>query len=105
MKRGVLVLALGCVLSICGCASQGWQSADVPLPRSTPFDSNEFARNAYLEGYRAGYRAQRSGDRGVSLVDGPYQAAQMQGFRAGASQALSEMSGEVPPVTPMESGR
>lgn len=100
MKISIVAGLLGTVLGFSGCASQGWQSADVPLPRQTPFDANQMARNAYLEGYRTGYRAQQGGDRGVSLMGGPYQEAQLQGFRAGAAQARAEMSGEVAPVTP-----
>lgn len=105
MKISVAAVFLGAVLAAAGCASQGWQSADVPLPRSTPYDANQFARNAYLEGYRSGYRAQQRGDRGVSLIGGPYQDAQLHGFRAGAAQARAEMSGEVAPASPAEVGR
>lgn len=105
MKISYFGLILALILVLSGCASQGWQSADIPLPRSTPYDSNQFARNAYLDGYRSGYRAQQNGDRGVSLMGGPYQDAQLHGFQAGAAQARAQMTGEVPPVSPAETNR
>lgn len=50
MRRlGLIVLVLGLVG---GCAS----TREVPLPATTPYDSNPKARKAYLEGYRMGYR-------------------------------------------------
>ena len=79
----VILIGLACMI---GCATGEWQGENVPLPRSTPFDSNQLARNAYLEGFREGYRAQN--DRvTIETVDGPYIAARRQGFYAGAAQA------------------
>jgi hypothetical protein len=102
MKRFASSLSVAVLLGTVGCASSGWQAVDVPLPRSTPYDSNQFARNAYLEGFRGGYRAQQNADRSVSLIGGPYQDAQIHGFRAGAALARSEMPGEVAPASPAE---
>src|ERR1051325_236746 len=70
-----------------GCASNEWKAHDIPLPRTTPFDSNEFARTAYLQGYRQGYEAQMYGTTGVEMLTGPYLAARHQGFYVGAAQA------------------
>lgn len=93
----------GMVAVVFGCTSKGWQGSSVPLPRSTPYDSNQLARNAYLEGFRTGYRAQQSpGQHGMNLLSGPYVHAQQQGFQAGAAQARAEFQGEQPPAsTPM----
>ena len=66
-----IFLSIGVLWGI-GCATDGWQAANVPLPRSTPFDSNQFTRNAYLEGFRQGYRAQGGGGLAtVETVNGP----------------------------------
>ena len=74
-----------------GCATADWQAENIPLPRSTPFDSNHFARDAFLEGFRQGYRAQTwGGPATVETVNGPYVGARRQGFYAGAAQARSE---------------
>ena len=69
----------------------------MPLPRTTPFDSDQFARSAYLEGFRTGYRAQSSGRRGsVDVLSGPYLFAKQQGYYAGAGQAQAEGQGTSP---------
>src|SRR5688500_15047467 len=88
-------LSIGLLWEI-GCASEGWQGENVPVPRSTPFDSNQFARNAYLEGFRQGYRAQGGdGLATVETVDGPNAEARRQGFYAGAAQARAEGAFEI----------
>lgn len=97
MRFGVCVALL---FASIGCASSGWQAEDVPLPRSTPFDSNQMARAAYLEGFRSGYRAQSSGSRhGLELVSGPYLHARRQGFQAGAAQARAQQPLETAPAS------
>ena len=99
--RKVIAFGFGAMLAILvGCASNGWQSESVPLPTTTPFDSDQLARNAYLEGYRIGYRAQQSPDQqGVQMLGGPYLYAQQQGFQVGAAQARSEGKGTEAPVS------
>jgi hypothetical protein len=96
MKFVRCVFLLVGLLSIIGCATEGWQAEEVPLPRSTPFDSNQFARNAYLEGFRQGYTAQSSGGpTAVETVSGPYAEARRHGFYAGAAQARAQQSGAI----------
>ncbi|HEV8542916.1 MAG TPA: hypothetical protein VGR78_11035 [Verrucomicrobiae bacterium] len=75
-----------------GCASTtGWQAENVPFPRTTPFDSNEFARAAYLDGFERGYRDELSGvQANIEMLNGNYSYAQRQGFYAGAAQARAE---------------
>lgn len=88
------------ILATNGCASSGWQSDDTPLPASTPFDSNQMARAAYLEGFRSGYRAQASGSaHGLELISGPYLHARQQGFQAGAAHARALQPPETPPAS------
>jgi hypothetical protein len=85
-----MVLSIGLLCGI-GCATNGWQAENVPLPRSTPFDSNHFARNAYLEGFRHGYRTQTGVGPGTADTgNGQYADARRQGFYAGAAQARAE---------------
>src|SRR5687768_7047949 len=97
--RTPLPLLLICFAWI-GCASSGWQANDVPGPRSTPFDSHQLARNAYLEGYRSGYRAQISGQSmGIELAGGPYLYARRQGFQAGVAHARAQQSPDSAPAT------
>jgi hypothetical protein len=75
-----------------GCASTtGWQAENVPFPRATPFDSNELARTAYLDGFERGYRDELSGvHANIEMLTGNYSYAQRQGFYAGAAQARAE---------------
>ncbi len=95
------------VLFAGGCVSrqpsgQKWQGESVPLPVSTPFDANQFARLAYLEGFRAGYHAQWNRGNGVELLTGPYGQARELGFHAGAAEARAEMGNshqQAPPAT------
>ena len=76
-----------------GCATSGWQAEEIPYPRSTPFDSDEFARTAYLDGFRSGYRAELAGDPTmVDMFTGPYPRARRMGFLAGVSFARGEKS-------------
>jgi hypothetical protein len=90
--KGVLAAA---AIMFGGCATGEWQASDVPLPTATPFDSNQMARGAYLDGFRQGYHAQRDGSAAsVELLGGPYLQPRQQGFHAGAAQARSGMTGE-----------
>jgi hypothetical protein len=79
------------LLVAASCTTGEWKAENVPAPRATPFDANQFARNAYLEGFRHGYRAQRSGGPPtVEMLTGPHLEARRQGFYAGAAQARAE---------------
>ena len=90
MKRCALLNSFMCLV-LAGCATGEWQAEQVPLPAATPFDANHFARNAFMEGFRQGYRAQSTGGpAAVELVSGPYLQARKQGFYAGAAQARAE---------------
>lgn len=74
-----------------GCATGEWQASDVPLPTTTPYDSNQMVRAAFLDGFRHGYHAQKDGGpASVELVTGPYVHAREQGFYAGAAQARAD---------------
>jgi hypothetical protein len=90
VARDVFLAAL--ILLAVGCASHPrWESENVPMPRSTPYDANEFARNAYLEGFRSGYRAESSGmGAPVDLMTPPNVHARRLGYHAGAAAARSE---------------
>ena len=100
MKNGLelAILCAGIALGM-GCASNDWQADQVPLPPSTPYDANQMARTAYLEGFRQGYTAQRNQSGGVEFVSGPYRDAKQQGFRAGAAEARARQTGDVPPAS------
>ncbi|HVK59446.1 MAG TPA: hypothetical protein VM735_11745 [Candidatus Kapabacteria bacterium] len=94
-----LVSLSACLIWMCACASNdGWQ-ADVPVPSTTPFDSDQMARTAYLEGYRTGYRAQMSPSSGIELTSGPNLQARRLGFEAGAAQARAGLPPETPPAS------
>jgi len=85
------ILAALSLLFAGACATGEWQASDVPLPTSTPYDSNQMVRAAFLEGFRHGYRAQKDGGPpSVELVTGPYVHAREQGFYVGAAQARAE---------------
>lgn len=74
---------------LAGCAS--WETENVPLPASTPFDSNPAARMAYLDAFRDGYRtATREGRISQDFITGPNRFARELGWRAGATQAISD---------------
>jgi hypothetical protein len=94
----VAILCAGIAMGF-GCASNEWQADQVPLPQSTPYDANQMARTAYLEGFRQGYTAQRNQSGGVEFVTGPYRDAKQQGFRAGAAEARARQTGDVPPAS------
>jgi hypothetical protein len=87
------VAALALLLS--GCASQeGWRSENIPYPRSTPYDANEFSRTAYLDGFGRGYHAESSGGGGdVEMLSGPHSDARRRGFYAGMAQARADKAG------------
>jgi hypothetical protein len=89
----VLFLAL-----LAGCASNDkWQAEQIPYPRSTPFDRNEFARQAFLDGFRLGYRAEmHQGTQAVDVLGGPYLNARQLGYYAGVGQARRELYGTDP---------
>ena len=86
---------LGPVLlcALLGCASdKKWEAEQIPYPRSTPFDASQFARTAYLEGFRLGYRAQMNrGTRMGETLAGPYGRARQLGFYAGSAEARREL--------------
>ena len=91
------VFLLALCLALAGCVSKNWQASDVPTPASTPFDSDQLARAAYLDGFRTGYRAQRSGNTlGVHLEGGPYLHARQLGFQAGAAHARAQLPDSAP---------
>jgi hypothetical protein len=93
MRFLMLVLFVSVLLGT-GCATGQWQAEKIPAPSSTPFDSNQFARNAYLEGFRHGYRAQTSGGpASVETIGGPYVEARRLGFYAGAAHGRAESAG------------
>ena len=74
-----------------GCASTEWQAEEIPYPASTPFDSNQFARAIYLEGFRQGYRSEMFGDATtVDMLSGPNLQARRLGFYAGLGRARAE---------------
>jgi hypothetical protein len=100
-KWFVLLLACAGIAMGTGCASNGWQAEQVPLPTPTPFDANQMARNAYLEGFREGFRAQQNKSNSIELVGGPNREAKLAGFRAGAAEARARQSGDVAPVSPI----
>ena len=94
MNRLIQSAFLAGALLAAGCANDGWQAQNVPLPRATPFDSNEFARTAYLDGFSRGYNAEISGASGSpEMISGPYLQARRQGFHAGAAHARAEKAG------------
>ena len=104
-KQISVVLIL--TFALLGCASNsGWQSGNTPLPKSTPFDSNQLERAAYLDGFRNGYRAQTSGaSLGVELESGPYLHARQLGFQAGVAHARAQQSPNTPPATQIHQAR
>jgi hypothetical protein len=91
MKLTKFVLAALAALLV-GCASNDpWQGESLPLPTTTPFDANPFARRAYLDGFASGYRAtQQGGVAGVDLISGPHRQARKMGYEAGAASARAE---------------
>jgi hypothetical protein len=77
-----------------GCASGPWKAENIPFPRTTPFDSNGFARTAYLDGFERGYRAEMSGESAsADLLTGPHGDTKRQGFHAGVAHARAEKAG------------
>jgi hypothetical protein len=81
------------LLSACSSDSK-WHAEQIPYPRSTPFDRNQFARQAFLDGFRVGYRAEmHQGPQAVDVLSPPYLQARQLGYRAGAAQARQEREG------------
>jgi hypothetical protein len=71
---------------LAGCA----MTAPEPIatPSSTPFDANIMEREAYLDGYRTGYRAAKAREQIVpDTLAGPFREARKAGFYAGVGQA------------------
>jgi hypothetical protein len=97
IKVGIFIVLL---IVLDGCASQGWRTHDIPYPAGTPFDANQFARQAYLDGFRSGYIAQQQ-QKGTELISGPFGRARELGFRAGAAEARAQMEGATAPSAPM----
>ncbi len=76
-----------------GCASTEQQGQNIPVPSSTPYDLDQFARTAYLDGFRRGYREQMSGGvPNVDVLNGPYPQAQRAGYYAGAAEAKASQA-------------
>lgn len=94
LKNWLIVLMLALAAAGCTTTSE-WQAEDIPYPRTTPFDSNEFARTAYLDGFRSGYRSVASGgSRSIDLLTEPNVEARRLGYYAGAAQARAEREKE-----------
>lgn len=93
-------ISLALLIFAAGCASQGWQGHDIPFPVATPFDANQFARQAYLDGFRSGYIAQQQ-RKSAEVISGPYARARELGFRAGAAEALAKMEAAAAPSSPV----
>ncbi len=82
------LIAASALLIAAGCATNDWRGAEIPYPSTTPFDSSNFARTAYLDGFARGYQAETSGGgANVEMLAGPYREARRQGYYAGAAQA------------------
>ena len=82
------ILPLAALLAVaCACTSNRWQAENIPLPVATPFDASHFARTAYLEGFRSGYRAQSRGLQHSEFLGNPYKEARRLGYIAGAARA------------------
>jgi hypothetical protein len=87
MRYSIHLFLLLVALILGGCTSVSTNQS-IPLPDSTPFDSNAATRQMYLDAYRDGYRAVAFG--GSSTVDsmhGPNQRIKELGWRAGAADA------------------
>jgi hypothetical protein len=80
---------------LAACASDSkWQAEQIPYPRSTPFDRNQFARQAFLDGFRTGYRAQtHQGPQAVDVLGPPYLQARQLGYYAGVAEARRQTEG------------
>ena len=81
------------LLGMSGCATGKWQGETTPYPQTTPFDSHEFARSIYMEGFRQGYRFEKFGDATtIDMLTGPNLHARRLGYYAGAARARAEMA-------------
>lgn len=97
LQRWVLLPIL---IVMAGCATGEWQSETIPYPSSTPFDSNPFARRAYLDGFATGYRSEKRGEASnVDVVAGTQKQARRLGIYAGAATARGEAN-RAPAVKP-----
>ena len=93
--RSICLCALAALFL--GCASNQWRADDVPYPQTTPFDSNQFARTTYLDGFAQGYRSAMGGSPvNVDMLTGPYAGARRAGFYAGEAHARAAKKGGRP---------
>lgn len=82
----ILLLSLGFLLCA-GCATNQY-SETVPYPRSTPFDADTARREAFLDGFRSGYRSVATGDfYSQEMLPSSFREARRLGFEAGRAQA------------------
>ena len=101
--RIISLIGLCGVLLISGCSSLQ-ESANVPLPETTPFDTNPMARDAYLQAYREGYLTAAEGQNtSREFLYGPYRFPRELGWKAGVLQGFQgagSNSGVKPPNQP-----
>jgi hypothetical protein len=87
MKQAIWVLSLACVFTFAACQTVPTEE-NVSLPQTTPFDQSAFERQAYLDGYRDGYRSvTRGGSGSVDLLRSRHRTAEEMGWRAGVADA------------------
>jgi len=80
-----------------GCASNSWHADTSPYPTTTPFDADPLARQAFLDGFNQGYRAQGgSAVANVDMMAGAYSDARRQGYYAGSAKATAEREQQKP---------
>jgi hypothetical protein len=92
MRNLKTLIVLGALALLTACAST--QKQVIQLPATTPFDTNTFARQAYLDAYSEGYRsAQSGGEITPGFTRGPYSFARELGWRAGAAAVYNPESG------------
>jgi hypothetical protein len=95
MKSFKILFFAAILATAVGCSSSGLRTQQTPLPRSTPFDANQFARTAFLDGFEKGYRTEMAGGpASVESLSGPYLDIQKQGFHAGVTEARVKKTGE-----------
>src|SRR5689334_12396022 len=97
----VLIWSILLVL-LAACASDSkWQAEQIPYPRSTPFDRSPFARQAFLDGFRTGYRAQmHQGPQAVDVLGPPNLRARQLGYYAGVAEARRQIERVEPTTNP-----
>lgn len=99
-RHSIVISAFATIAFLGGCATSNdrsdaeyrqrlalYKDTPVPLPSTTPFDSDAAARAMYLDWYRDGYR---SGLTGVTITccfpPGPHPQAQQKGWSDGQLQ-------------------